>query len=171
MKASSAGNTAVLLVGHGAPAKDCPHQMVSHLKRLAAARQPVDPPTAQERELDDMIRHWPRTETNDPYKTGLESIAAALGKELKEIPVLTAYGEFCTPSIEEAILQLARSGAKKIVVTTTMMTRGSMHSEKDIPGILKRLRAQHKGVKIVYAWPFPPASIAHLLAAQVRRRL
>jgi sirohydrochlorin cobaltochelatase len=59
----------------------------------------------------------------------------------------------------------------KIIVTTTMMTRGGEHAERDIPQALSRARQKHPGVEIIYAWPFETTGIARFLAGHIETRI
>ncbi|MBI2174475.1 MAG: CbiX/SirB N-terminal domain-containing protein [Candidatus Omnitrophica bacterium] len=166
----------LVLVGHGAPATDCPPQLVGELMGLqwsgnghhAGAH---DSPKGRVTELDQAIRNWPRTVSNDPYKAGLEAVARALRKQLPSCRVILAYNEFCRPSIEEAIEQEIRNGAGRIFVIPSMLTPGGIHSEQDIPRTLDRLRNQNTHTQIIYLWPFEVATVAALLAAQLRQHL
>ena len=73
----------VVLIGHGAPATDCPPQLIGELMSLqwragACPGGHHHEPTGRAAELDAQIRNWPRRDGNDPYKAGLEQLAAAL---------------------------------------------------------------------------------------------
>lgn len=155
----------VILVGHGGVPTDCPPALVSEFKRLeAAARGRMTPELA---EADRKLRSWPRTPETDPYKTGLETIAAALSKTLPDQRVLLAYNEFCGPSLQEAFAEAVKAGARSVTVISTMYTRGGIHSETEIPQIIDELRRLHPGVTIRYAWPFDVSAIASFLAREV----
>ena len=120
-------------------------------------------------QLDAKIRYWPRRPDNDPYKQGLERIAAALRPLLPTDLLAVGYNEFCRPSIAEAVESLMRRGAGRILVIPTMLTPGGVHSEVDIPRALDELRRAHPAVSIEYVWPFNLGEIAGLLASHVRR--
>lgn len=160
----------VVLVGHGGIPKDCPQDLVTKLKRLEAQRRAAKmPPSKEEIELDTKIRQWPRTAETDPYRSGLEAVAAALRPQLNGVLFAVAYNEFCAPTLEEAVAELIAKGATNIVVTTTMFTPGGSHSEVEIPEIMDELRTLHPSVKLRYAWPFDLNQVANTLAEQVRR--
>lgn len=164
------GKRGVVLVGHGGIPKDCPHDLVTRLKRLESQRRAANkPPSAEEIELDVKIRRWPRTASTDPYQSGLESVAAWLKPKLDGILFGIAFNEFCAPTLEEAVEDLIAQGATKITVTTTMFTPGGSHSEIEIPEILDRLRPRHPGIELRYAWPFDLQLVADTLAEQIRR--
>jgi len=164
---------AVILIGHGAPATDCPPQLVGQLMGLewrgnhagggAAALE------AQVQELDAAIRNWPRTVQNDPYKAGLERLAQALKPLLPTDLLAIGYNEFCRPTIAEAIAEVIRQGATRILVIPSMLTPGGVHSEIDIPRTLQEVRRAHPQASIEYLWPFDLAQVAALLAAQIRQ--
>ena len=158
---------AVILVGHGGIPTDCPPELVRELKRLEAEARGRT--TTELRLADQRLRRWPRTAKTDPYQPGLEAVAAALAKRLPGRLVLTAYNEFCSPSLEEAFETAAARGAREIAVITTMYTRGGIHSEKEIPEELKALAAKHPGVEVAYCWPFDLENISRLLADEIER--
>ena len=160
----------VVLVGHGGIPKDCPQDLVTKLKRLEAQRRAAKlPPSQEEMDLDRTIRRWPRTDATDPYRSGLESVAAELRPLLDGILFAVAYNEFCAPTLEEAVEDLIQQGASQITVTTTMFTPGGSHSEVEIPEILAQLRRRYPGIELRYAWPFDLHKIAETLLHQVRR--
>ncbi len=162
--------TGVVLVGHGGIPKDCPSDLVMKLKRLESQRRAAkQPPSPEEVELDARIRHWPRTAATDPYRSGLETVAAAFQRELKGTLFALAYNEYCTPTLEEAVEGLIRQGAQHITIITTMFTPGGSHSEIEIPEVLAQLRTRHPGVILSYAWPFDLNLVAKTLADQVQR--
>ncbi|WP_455245222.1 sirohydrochlorin chelatase, partial [Petrachloros mirabilis] len=123
----------------------------------------------EEIELDTKIRQWPRTVETDPYKSGLEAVAAELQSQLDGVLFGIAYNEFCAPTLEESVEALIKQGATHITVTTTMFTPGGSHSEVEIPEILEELRKLHPSVELHYAWPFDLNKVANTLAEQVRR--
>lgn len=175
MPFDQAQRCAVVLVGHGAPATDCPPQLVGELMSLEWRGDcaPAEAHGLESRlaELDTAIRAWPRTPRNDPYKTGLERLAETLRPLLPTELLAVAYNEFCRPSILEAIEQVIGQGARRVLVAPTMMTPGGIHSERDIPAALQEVRRAHPDVVIEYLWPFDLRQVAELLAAHVRSAL
>jgi sirohydrochlorin cobaltochelatase len=166
---SDAGSErAVILVGHGAAAKDCPRELVTRWKSLEGRRMATGgPPSEEETALDRKIRQWPRTPENDPYRMGLLAIADALRPLVAPAELFVAYNEFCAPTLEEAAEAAISAGAREIVVIPSMLTPGGIHSEVEIPEILELVRAQHPGTLVRYAWPFDLGQVAALLAARV----
>ena len=164
---------AVVLIGHGGTAMDTPKAMVGELKRLEGERQARREMkmSAREAELDKIVREWPRTPQTDAYKSGVEEIAAALAPKLGGRKLVTAYNEFCAPSVEDAIESLVKEGCTRISLISTMFTRGGIHAECEIPGIVIEAKKIHPGVVIEYAWPFDAGFIAEFLAAQLERTL
>lgn len=160
---------AVILIGHGAAASDMPRPLLGELKRLEAERQAraMAAPSPREAELDRLVREWPRTSETDPYKHGVEQIAQALAPKLGGRRLVVAYNEFCAPSVEGAIESLAKEGFARISLISTMFTRGGVHAEYEIPGIVGEARKKHPGVTIEYAWPFDAGRIADFLASQL----
>ncbi len=154
-----------VLVGHGAPPKDVPGEMVSRLKALEGRRRATrSSMTEEERTLDAKLRAWPRTAETDPYREGVLALAAALRKKL---PVATelvvAFNEFCGPSLEEAVAVRVAAGEDDVTVVPTMLTPGGVHSEVEIPEAIEALRAAHPNVRVRYLWPFDLDLLAELL--------
>jgi sirohydrochlorin cobaltochelatase len=154
---------AVVLVGHGSVAADVPRPLVGRLRALEAERRSTGAPMSdEERELDAQIRHWPRTPATDPYKAGMDAIAKAL--RIRVGHVVVAFNEYCAPSLEEAVGELAHGGATHITIVTTMLTPGGVHSEVEIPQTVRALQEAHADVVLRYAWPFDLHAVAALLA-------
>ena len=162
--------TAVILVGHGGVPTDCPRVLVTRLKTLEAQRLASGrAPSAEELDLDRRTRYWPRTPQTDPYRHGLEALAAELRSLLRGASLAIAYNEFCTPTLEEAAEELIAAGATSITVVPSMLTPGGVHSEVEIPETLDRLRQRYLGIAFQYAWPVDLTLVARLLADQLRR--
>jgi sirohydrochlorin cobaltochelatase len=169
MEMSKKTEEGVILVGHGATAKDCPRDLVTRFKALESRRQQAGTaPSEEERQLDVQIRNWPRTSANDPYKAGLEALAEHLRPKLGGAELTVAYNEFCAPSLDEAVEQMVKSGVEKILVIPSMLTPGGVHSEVEIPEIISHLQARYPSVKFRYIWPFNLDLVAGLLAAHVK---
>jgi len=160
---------AVILVGHGGIASDTPPELVAELKQLEGMRRRTGGPQAgaREAELDLRIREWPRTAATDPYKAGLEAVAAKLRGRLGGRRLEIAYNEFCAPSLRTAIERLVADGATSITVMTTMFTPGGSHSELEMPEEIEHIRRDHPGVRIEYAWPYRLDTIADFLLAHL----
>ena len=169
----NASMDAVVLIGHGAPATDCPRELVGELMRLEWRR--VDPKDEAKlkrgAELDATIRNWPRRPDNDPYKEGLERVGDALKQLLPSVKFGLGYTEFCSPSIVQAVEGMIREGARRIFVIPSMLTPGGLHSELDIPKALDLVRVAHPSAEIIYLWPFDVARVAAMLADHVRHAM
>ena len=166
---SQAERIAVVLIGHGAPATDCPLELVGELMGLEWRGNSLPSDQARllherSRQLDAKIRDWPRHDGNDPYKVGLERLAEALRPLLPTRLFAIGYNEFCRPSIPEAVEQIIRQGATQVFVIPSMLTPGGIHSEIDIPRALEEVRKLHPAVSIEYVWPFDLKKVAGLLA-------
>tara|TARA_R110002073_G_scaffold208011_5_gene368428 strand:- start:13086 stop:13616 length:531 start_codon:yes stop_codon:yes gene_type:complete len=156
-------NTAVVLVGHGRMATDTPTELITEFRRARLA-------PAMSLNLEDLetrIRNWPRTETTDPYKSGLERIADALANEMPGTRVATAFNEFCAPSIYDAVARLVDEGVQSISLVTTMFTPGGNHAERDLPAAVHKIQEAHPSLAIRYVWPFPMKAIASFLAESI----
>jgi sirohydrochlorin cobaltochelatase len=164
-----ANKAAVILIGHGGTPSDAPKPLIGELKRLEGERQARREAAMgpREAELDKLIREWPRTPETDPYKFGVEEIARALAPKLGGRRLVCAYNEFCAPSVEDAIGGLVKEGFTRISLVSTMFTRGGIHAECEIPGIVLSESKKHPGVVIEYAWPFDADRIAGFLSTQL----
>ncbi len=166
----SKNQKAVILVGHGGLPKDCPREMIQQFKQLERERKISGKPASpRERDLEKSIREWPRTPETDPYKAGLEQLAERLEPLLEGAPLVLAYNEFCAPTVEDAVADLATRGVSRITVVPTMLTPGGSHSEIEIPEILDDLRARHPALEIRYAWPTDLGLLAGMLADHLKK--
>ena len=149
---------AVVLIGHGSPATDCPPELVGELMSLEwrpkSGPHGHHDPKGRAAELDEKIRAWPRHAGNDPYKVGLERVAEVLRPLLPTPHFAIGYNEFCKPSIAQAVEEVIRQGARRVLVIPSMLTPGGVHAEIDIPRTLEGLRRRHPTVAIDYLWPF-----------------
>jgi sirohydrochlorin cobaltochelatase len=162
---------AVILVGHGGVPTDFPESFLKELKVLEGQRRSkgIEAVSEREIELDHKIRYWPRTRSTDPYQWGLEQVGQKLRERLKDIRVALAYNEFCAPSLEQAIAQLAEEGYTQLTIMTTMFTPGGAHSEIEIPAIIQRARKRYPSIQIQYAWPFDLNDAADFLISHLKR--
>jgi len=166
----SENQRAVILVGHGGLPKDCPREIVQQFKQLERERKTSgQPATEQERDLENRIREWPRTLENDPYKAGMEQLGQRLEPLLEGSRLVLAYNEFCAPTVEDAVADLAEHGVTHITVVPTMLTPGGSHSEIEIPEILDGLRARYPALEIRYAWPTDLDLLAGMLANHLKK--
>ena len=160
---------AVILIGHGGLPSDIPSEIIEKFMRLHKSRAKTGgEATSQEVELDNTIRRWRRTPDTDPYQSGLETLASHMKPFLKNFIVKIAYNEFCYPTIKEAVGELVEENVSKIILVTTMITRGGSHSEREIPEELEVLRNKFKDIDIEYAWPFDIDTFALFLATHVK---
>jgi sirohydrochlorin cobaltochelatase len=167
--------TTVLLVMHGVPPSDFPPDERNEFFGLAGRLRHAAPAerTALEqrrRTLEKKMRDWPRTPQNDPFFFASRELAECLGAAAG-LEVRLAFNEFCAPDIATALEGIAENGAGRILVVTTMMTRGGEHSETDISQAIEAARRRHPAVEIIYAWPYENGEVAGFLAAHIRRFL
>ena len=166
----SEGNKGIILVGHGGIPKDYPGDLVTKLKRFEAQRRAAGQPmSAEELELDTKIRTWPRTPETDPYQAGLEALASNMRPLLHGALFAVAYNEFCGPTLQEAVEDLIKQGAKSITVVSTMFTPGGSHSEYEIPEVMKELRHKHPGITLHYAWPYDLSQVSKMLVEHIAK--
>lgn len=168
--------TFIVLASHGSPPADFPHAEMADFFRLHAQLesgnshgrgvQPLTDVRVRYKQLENKMRNWPRSETNDPFYTGTISLAKELEAE-SGLPVIVGFNEYCAPSLDEALEKAVAKGADRVVVITPMMTSGGSHSEHDIPESIKGAKTKNPDVEFVYAWPFDRSKAANFLAAQV----
>jgi len=160
---------AVILVGHGGLPKDIPSEIVEKFMRVHKTRMKSgNSISAEEIELDGIIRKWQRSPENDPYKTGLENLASHIQAILPDYRLITAYNEFCYPAIEDAVNELVKEKVSQIILVTTMITRGGSHSESEIPAEVQALNLKYPEVDIQYAWPFNIEAFALFLGEHIK---
>ena len=159
---------AAILIGHGGLPSDIPKELVEDFMKVHKQRVRMKTPiTSKEKELESLIRNWERTPESDPYKSGLEKLAAHLAPRLENYILKTAYNEFCFPSIEQAADQLAEENVTEIILITTMITPGGSHSESEIPEEVDALRLKYPNMNFQYAWPYDLDIFSNLLSDHI----
>lgn len=170
--------TTILLVMHGAVPADFPEADRAEYFKLKAryghpqAGPSADPAHKRFFELELKMRGWCRTPSNDLFWASSQELARALEVRCG-LPVRTAFNEFCDPDVESAFEALAREGFTHVCVVTPMLTRGGVHSEREIPEEIRKARNAHPDLRIDYVWPIDPARTAEFLAERIHhhRRL
>jgi len=162
--------TIIVLAAHGAPPTDYPPRKVGMMMALEFMGKRFGVLRSIHDSLNHEVRHWQRSRENDPYKNGVDALVAQIAAHTG-MPVIAGYNEFCLPTIAQAIEQAVAQGAEKIVVASTMLTRGGEHSEIEIREIVDAVQRHHSQVKLVYAWPFELERVAQLFADEIKRRV
>jgi len=165
--------TIIVLAMHGVPPNDFPR---NEMAELLALHGRLGHAVESERislerryaEIDAKIRAWPRTVRNDPFYMASQDLAEHLS-QATGCEVIVGFNEFCAPSLDEAIDDAMLQRPDKVIVLTTMMTRGGEHSEVHIPQAIRRAQGKYPGIPIVYVWPFEVSEVAQFLATQVAR--
>lgn len=146
----------VVIVGHGAPAKDFP--------KLKEYFKLHDSHTPEAEEIENELRNWPRNEKNDPYWAGFLKVVETFKNNYKNFySVHYAFNEMCAPTVEEALKEAAEKNPDLILVTSIMFTPGGIHSEKDIPAAIEKFQIEHPEISIKYAWPYSPEALANFI--------
>jgi sirohydrochlorin cobaltochelatase len=159
---------AVILIGHGGLPSDIPKELVEDFMKVHKQRVRMKTSiTSKEKDLESLIRNWERTPESDPYKSGLEKLAAHLAPKLENYILKTAYNEFCFPSIEQAADQLAEEKVTEVILITTMITPGGSHSESEIPEEVDALRLKYPNMNFQYAWPYDLDIFSNLLSDHI----
>ena len=167
--------TVIVMAAHGAPPNDFPREELrefftlhSRLEASAVSHSPAL--ESRYEELENKLKTWPRTPQNDPYHAASYELACKLSEETGT-EVVVGFNEFCAPGIENVLDGAVGRGAGRVVVITTMLTRGGEHAERDINQAVSRARQKHPGVEIIYAWPYEPGEIARFLAGHLKKYL
>jgi len=79
----------------------------------------------------------------EPFRAIAERVAA----DRKDLTVRLAFLEFQTPSLTDAIGELAGAGHTAIHIAPLFMAQGG-HLKKDVPNLLAEISRQQPGVKI-----------------------
>jgi sirohydrochlorin ferrochelatase len=178
VKATKQAGMALVIVGHGIPASDFSRDKLRKMMELerqielAGGEDKVPASVLSEfRALERECRRHPRTPQNDPYNAAVERVAQAIVNSKRFDHVLVAHNEFCGLDVEEAIELAVQQGAKRILVFTTMVIPGGMHSEVDIPMKVARAQNRFPNVQVEYIWPVSKDSIANLILHEVDRHI
>jgi sirohydrochlorin cobaltochelatase len=163
----------IVLAMHGSPPLDFPKEELTEFFKLHVQMESAPEPVRnniKERyeELENRVRKWPRTPQNDPYFAGATEMAQMLSR-VSGYDVIIGYNEFCSPTVEEAIIMAGEKKPDKIVVITPMMTKGGEHAGSDIPNRIAIAKEKVPEIPIVYAWPFDLEDIARFLHSQVEK--
>jgi sirohydrochlorin cobaltochelatase len=169
-------NVAVVLVGHGVPANDFPREKLSEFRRvtgqvMAAGGEEKAPSelVARLQALEHEVRQWKRTPENDPYNTTVQELAVQIkqagGYELVEV----AHNEACGLDVDEAIDNVIKKGATRILVLTTMIIKGGAHAEHDIARKVEKAKRAHPEASITYVWPIEMDQVVQFFATQLNR--
>ena len=82
----------------------------------------------------------------DPeWANPMRRVQAAIRLRVSHMPVELAFLEFLTPSLPDAVANLVKQGADKIVVMPMFIARGG-HLKNDLPGIIEVLRSTYPNV-------------------------
>lgn len=161
----------VILAAHGLPPRDFPpgetREFFALYARAGHSQNPDIPELNRFRELELKMRSWKRTPENDPFYTASLELASYMEKDLL-LPVFPAFNEFCAPTIYEALCNSAEQSAERIIVVTSMLTKGGEHAEVDIRSAIDKAAKEYPKIDFVFAFPFPGKDIARFLAEQVK---
>lgn len=72
---------------------------------------------------------------------------AMMQKQLPELDIRGCFVEVAEPTLEQAIIQLANEGKKRIVIVPMFLTRGN-HLSNGIPRILDAMRETYQDIQI-----------------------
>jgi len=161
----------VILVGHGQLPKDLPPAIKGEYLSLKFKVHRSAEEEERFRSLETTVLRWPRNEFNDPYAHSLRVLAEELKRVGSYDRIWVAFNEFCEPTLEEALDEVARSDSDVVVIVTTMTTRGGEHAEEEIPAQIERFKPKMGNKVVIYAWPFDPSSVAEMLAKNIEKHL
>ncbi|MEM2237259.1 MAG: CbiX/SirB N-terminal domain-containing protein [Candidatus Caldarchaeum sp.] len=160
----------VILVGHGQFPLDMPHTLQTEYLTLLHKRDRTPQEEQRLTELTKTVLSWPRNEGNDPYWSSVRKLALLLEQALKDSKVMVAFNEFCPPLLEEALENACKSNHRKIMVLTTKLIPGGVHSEIEIPRLIEDFSRRY-GKKIVYVWPIDMQNLVELYVKEIEVRL
>ena len=163
--------TIIVLAMHGTPPNDYPKKELAEFFKLHLIVEGMSGTVSQEVKsqysiLHEKLRNWPRSKQNDPFQIASQELAAKLSK-ISGHEVIVGYNEFCSPSLDKALQTAAHKKPNRILVVTTMMTRGGDHSEKDIPLRIKEFKKLYPDIDVIYAWPFDNDKVACFLREHI----
>jgi len=164
-----------LLVMHGIPPNDFPdderNEFFGLSGRLGRARgEELNALMERQKFLEAKMRNWPRTLENDPFHAASLELAGHLS-EFTGGEVIVAFNEFCAPDVETALKQAIKNGVERIVVVSTMMTKGGGHAEVEIGESVEKEKRAHPEVDIVYAWPYESREVAEFISRHIKNFL
>ena len=160
--------TVIVMAVHGAPPNDFPREELrefftlhSRLEASAVSHSPAL--ESRYEELENKLKTWPRTPQNDPYHAASYELARKLSEETG-VEVVVGFNEFCAPGIEYVLDGAVDGGAGRVIVITTMLTRGGEHAERDISRAVSRagrstralrlfMRGPTSRAKLLVSWP------------------
>ncbi|MEM4353411.1 MAG: CbiX/SirB N-terminal domain-containing protein [Candidatus Caldarchaeum sp.] len=160
----------VILVGHGQFPLDMPHTLQTEYVTLLHKPDRTLQEEQRLAELTKIVLSWPRSERNDPYWSSVRKLALLLEQALKDSKVMVAFNEFCPPLFEEVLENACKSNHQKIMVLTTMLIPGGVHSEVEIPRLIEDFSRRY-GKKIVYVWPVSVQNLVDLYVREIKVRL
>ncbi len=82
----------------------------------------------------------------------LERVAALVRSRLPGVHVATAHMELATPTIPQAIAEVAAAGAREVVVVPYMLTPGR-HAMEDIPRLVAEAALSHPPLRTTVSAP------------------
>ncbi|HYO82618.1 MAG TPA: CbiX/SirB N-terminal domain-containing protein [Bryobacteraceae bacterium] len=85
--------------------------------------------------------------TVEAANEGVRAVTAAVAADGGYTVVETAFLDCAHPTLSEAVVSVIGRGANRVVVVPFFLTLG-VHLQRDLPGIVERLRHIHKGVAI-----------------------
>ena len=163
--------TIILLVMHGIPPNDFPveerNEFFSLSGKLRHARgEELNTLLERQKALETKMRNWPRTIENDPFHTASFELAGYLS-EITGDHVIVAFNEFCAPDVQTALEQAINNNPGRVVVVSTMMTKGGGHAEVEIGEYVEKAKNENSKVEIIYAWPYASRDVAGFISQHI----
>jgi sirohydrochlorin cobaltochelatase len=82
------------------------------------------------------------------WRKPFQSLLRKLRKETGKTNIHLAHMELAPPSLEDVVERAVKEGATNIRILPLFMSSGT-HLIQDIPNLVKALKRQHRGLKIV----------------------
>lgn len=80
----------------------------------------------------------------------VQRIAAMISESAPALPVETAFLEFMSPGLDEAIDRVVSAGARQVRVVPVFLAEGG-HLKRDVPILIDAARARHPACEIQLA--------------------
>lgn len=163
--------TIILLIMHGIPPSDFPveerNEFFGLSGRLRHAKgEELNTLLERQKVLETKMRNWPRTIENDPFHAASFELAGHLSN-ISGDQAIVAFNEFCAPDVQTALQQAIGESPERVVVVSTMMTKGGGHAEVEIGEYVEKAKNEHPEVEIIYAWPYESREVAEFISHHI----
>lgn len=156
-----------IIIGHGDIPSDFPEvDLREYLKlRTFYKRRNLGKKAEQKfKFLEEKLKKWRRTPENDTHHYFLNNVAKELAKNLG-VKVEVAFNEFCCPSIEEKIQEVADKYNEFFLIPA--MIAGGKHTQDEINKKIQVLKTEYPDKKFLYLYPFKQNSVSEFFKKHI----